>query len=120
MGQEITVYPVLVSVSPECTYLTCSSSGGDGLVAARHLFYYGYRPTIFYPKRSKNELYQVSYFLHFTQLQPCLSVGYMCTRRGESYFVYIIAVGYLLWVHSYKVIIAEGRLVFDIRNGQGL
>ncbi|EFY91761.1 meiotically up-regulated protein [Metarhizium acridum CQMa 102] len=32
--------------------------GGDGLVAARHLFYYGYQPTIFYPKRSKNELYQ--------------------------------------------------------------
>ena len=33
--------------------------GGDGLVAARHLFFYGYQPTIFYPKRSKNELYQV-------------------------------------------------------------
>ncbi|PON26429.1 hypothetical protein TGAM01_v204905 [Trichoderma gamsii] len=32
--------------------------GGDGLVAARHLFHYGYRPTVFYPKRSKNELYQ--------------------------------------------------------------
>ncbi|CAH0022846.1 unnamed protein product [Clonostachys rhizophaga] len=32
--------------------------GGDGLVAARHLFHYGYSPTIFYPKRSKNELYQ--------------------------------------------------------------
>ena len=34
--------------------------GGDGLVAARHLFHYGYQPSIFYPKRSKNELYQVS------------------------------------------------------------
>lgn len=34
--------------------------GGDGLVAARHLFQYGYQPTIYYPKRSKNELYQVS------------------------------------------------------------
>ncbi|KAL6813234.1 YjeF N-terminal domain-containing protein [Trichoderma sp. SZMC 28013] len=34
------------------------NNGGDGLVAARHLFYYGYKPTIFYPKRSKNELYQ--------------------------------------------------------------
>lgn len=33
--------------------------GGDGLVAARHLFFYGYQPTVFYPKRSKNELYQV-------------------------------------------------------------
>jgi NAD(P)H-hydrate epimerase len=34
------------------------NNGGDGLVAARHLFHYGYEPTIFYPKRSKNELYQ--------------------------------------------------------------
>jgi hypothetical protein len=28
-------------------------------VAARHLFFYGYQPTVYYPKRSKNELYQV-------------------------------------------------------------
>jgi len=34
--------------------------GGDGLVAARHLRHYGYQPTIYYPKRGKNELYQVS------------------------------------------------------------
>ncbi|KAG5954890.1 hypothetical protein E4U57_003931 [Claviceps arundinis] len=34
------------------------NNGGDGLVAARHLFYYGYKPTVFYPKKSKNDLYQ--------------------------------------------------------------
>jgi len=34
------------------------NNGGDGLVAARHLWHYGYSPTIFYPKQSKNELYQ--------------------------------------------------------------
>lgn len=34
-------------------------SGGDGLVAARHLRHYGYQPTVFYPKKSKNDLYQV-------------------------------------------------------------
>lgn len=28
------------------------------MVAARHLFHYGYLPTIYYPKQSKNELYQ--------------------------------------------------------------
>jgi NAD(P)H-hydrate epimerase len=37
------------------------NNGGDGLVAARHLFHYGYQPTIYYPKQSKNELYQVSW-----------------------------------------------------------
>ncbi|CAM1506330.1 Fc.00g059710.m01.CDS01 [Cosmosporella sp. VM-42] len=34
------------------------NNGGDGLVAARHLCHYGYKPLVFYPKRSKNELYQ--------------------------------------------------------------
>ncbi|RYP40602.1 hypothetical protein DL767_001602 [Monosporascus sp. MG133] len=34
------------------------NNGGDGLVAARHLRHYGYQPTIFYPKRSKQDLYQ--------------------------------------------------------------
>ena len=32
--------------------------GGDGLVAARHLFHYGYQPTIFYPKPTKNEIFE--------------------------------------------------------------
>lgn len=36
-----------------------SSIGGDGLVAARHLWHYGYQPTIYYPKQTNNELYQV-------------------------------------------------------------
>lgn len=35
-----------------------SHLGGDGLVAARHLWHYGYQPTVYYPKQSKNELYQ--------------------------------------------------------------
>ncbi|CAG8481703.1 11652_t:CDS:10 [Acaulospora morrowiae] len=34
------------------------NNGGDGLVAARHLFHFGYKPNIFYPKRTKKELYQ--------------------------------------------------------------
>lgn len=38
--------------------ITNSTSGGDGLVAARHLHFYGYTPQIYYPKHSKNDLYQ--------------------------------------------------------------
>ncbi|CAG8564556.1 1334_t:CDS:2, partial [Paraglomus occultum] len=34
------------------------NNGGDGLVAARHLFHFGYSPSIFYPKRSGRDLYQ--------------------------------------------------------------
>ncbi|KAL1630384.1 hypothetical protein SLS56_004911 [Neofusicoccum ribis] len=36
------------------------NNGGDGLVAARHLWHYGYQPTVYYPKQSKNELYQAA------------------------------------------------------------
>lgn len=30
-------------------------------MAARHLWHYGYRPTIYYPKRGKNEIYEVTF-----------------------------------------------------------
>ncbi|XP_046596294.1 NAD(P)H-hydrate epimerase [Neodiprion lecontei] len=34
------------------------NNGGDGLVCSRHLKLFGYEPEIYYPKKTKNELYQ--------------------------------------------------------------
>lgn len=33
------------------------NNGGDGLVAARHLYHFGYKPSICYPKRTPKPLY---------------------------------------------------------------
>ncbi|KAK7455649.1 hypothetical protein Landi51_02853 [Colletotrichum acutatum] len=46
------------------------NNGGDGLVAARHLRHYGYKPTIYYPKRSKNDLYQTLSSVRSFPLSP--------------------------------------------------
>jgi NAD(P)H-hydrate epimerase len=33
------------------------NNGGDGLVAARHLFHFGYSPFVVYPKKGKTQLF---------------------------------------------------------------
>jgi len=33
------------------------NNGGDGLVAARHLYHFGFSPTVVYPKRSEKQLF---------------------------------------------------------------
>jgi NAD(P)H-hydrate epimerase len=49
---------IIRSISSLLTTKFSKITGGDGLVAARHLWHYGYKPTIYYPKQSKNDLYQ--------------------------------------------------------------
>jgi len=46
------------------------NNGGDGLVAARHLYHFGYRPSICYPKRTPKPLYSglVTQVNHYTSL----------------------------------------------------
>jgi NAD(P)H-hydrate epimerase len=34
------------------------NNGGDGLVAARHLYHFGYKPQVCYPKQTKKPLYE--------------------------------------------------------------
>lgn len=59
-------------------------TGGDGLVAARHLAQYGYNPSIYYPKQGKNELYTRLR----TQLEnlsiPFITDANFTTALGES------------------------------------
>jgi hypothetical protein len=55
---EITVRTLILDYPIQPTYP--QTTGGDGLVAARHLAHYGYKPSVYYPKEGKNELYQVN------------------------------------------------------------
>ncbi|KAH9818102.1 YjeF N-terminal domain-containing protein [Melampsora americana] len=54
----------LHSVYPKSTHpniLVCcgpGNQGGDGLVAARHLFHFGYKVVIYYPKQTNKESYK--------------------------------------------------------------
>lgn len=41
---------ILILVGP-------GNNGGDGLVCARHLHLFGYNPTVYYPKKSKGDLF---------------------------------------------------------------
>ncbi|PVU96109.1 hypothetical protein BB561_001369 [Smittium simulii] len=44
------------------------NNGGDGLVAARHLYHFGYKPTLYYPKQPDKNHYQ-------NLLKQCQNLG---------------------------------------------
>ncbi|KAL8881600.1 MAG: hypothetical protein Q9192_007765, partial [Flavoplaca navasiana] len=68
---------ILVAVGP-------GNNGGDGLVAARHLWHYGYRPMIFYPKQPKNELYQVDGPIELLTCIACPKLRMVPQRLAEQ------------------------------------
>ncbi|KAL0440831.1 UNVERIFIED_CONTAM: Pyridoxine/pyridoxamine 5'-phosphate oxidase 1, chloroplastic [Sesamum radiatum] len=58
------------------------NNGGDGLVAARHLHHFGYKPSICYPKRTPKPLYAGL----VTQLES-LSVSFISIERLPQEFL---------------------------------
>lgn len=44
------------------------NNGGDGLVAARHLYHFGFKPSLYYPKQPEKDLYQVNTMHMYTLL----------------------------------------------------
>jgi hypothetical protein len=50
---------MVTTIACDKLFISLNGLGGDGLVAARHLWHYGYKLTVYYPKQSNNELYQV-------------------------------------------------------------
>lgn len=53
------------------------NNGGDGLVAARHLHHFGYKPSVCYPKQTRKPLYNglVTQVKHSSGLElNCISI----------------------------------------------
>ncbi|KAJ2947168.1 hypothetical protein O0L34_g16524 [Tuta absoluta] len=60
----LSVATAIAKAYPHCTYKTAlivcgpGNNGGDGLVAARHMALFGYRVSVYYPKRTPKPLYE--------------------------------------------------------------
>ena len=60
------------------------NNGGDGLVAARHLWHFGYKPTIIYPKQNNGQLF-INLMKQCRDLEiPILSSIDSCTNGDNT------------------------------------
>ncbi|KAF2864352.1 YjeF N-terminal domain-like protein [Piedraia hortae CBS 480.64] len=63
------------------------NNGGDGLVAARHLFHFGYKPAVYYPKQSSKDIYT-----HLRAQLEQLNVPFVDEFSGQGYDFLIDAI----------------------------
>lgn len=68
------------------------NNGGDGLVAARHLHHFGYKPYICYPKRTPKPLYTglVTQVFNESHVHGPWSFAHLRTSELESAYSWVI------------------------------
>lgn len=88
------------------------NNGGDGLVAARHLYHFGYKPSVCYPKRTAKPLY--------TGLVTQVRIRTQTRKFLNAVFYFIIhmygAGGFSLEAYIYCKIFLSGGAILQLES----